>query len=430
MKNWTLKTFVVKEEECPKRDRALEVERGLETGDILNELDNDFLVQFDLKEYTEWLLINMRGTRDAILRDMANVYGRISDQYTTAENAMNAIIDGYNFRVNQWAGSVLSFTQPRRRRFVWEESVRARADFVELAETLERGIATRLERDNEEKTRELEERFVVAFVATEETDRVAAEEGEEEIIDSSQADRTLPREDLYVFPDLANMDIRDDDTIITLHARICLPEDCPPPEPEMQEFIFEYTCLQRVVGGSRDRLPSLVIAWKLPECGNVKIGGYQLTGAPSGIITGETIEFIKGNVTWREIGWAGKNLHGVLHSQSTTACPYPGRTQCFVFGKNYLGDNQADDLRGVFSAQMIIGRIVSITGEGDDRIIRIDTTAQALKPTDWFNYTIGETVIAFAPKTDLKLPLKESDDNLLGDDARVIPIRIGLHGPT
>lgn len=419
---YNLRTFICDEDACPDFEDALTVSRGLEEADVLSVIENQFSVQFNFRVYIEEVLEAMEATRDQILRELP------TDQQTEAETAMNLVIDAYAFRVLQWQGSATALVDAQERQRVWTETQRFRGEFVLVAGAIIESRAAQFDREVEEAGADSLTRLVVAFITDPAHDPIFIEGVTDPFIGTGVADQNFARDAVVVIPNFQDRGGEGSDSnLVTVAAEICVGVDCPLQPPEI-ENVFEYSCRQEAIGTGLESKPTLSIEWKLPKCCPVAVGQYLIFNPPPGVLTSERIEFIGGNVSYEWLLWPGRGFFITQYIQSTAACPMPGATLLLIEGRTKAGVQKAGAFAGMFSDQMSVTTIATITGDGDDRVITVAGVPGEFKPTDFFDYQVGEEVIVFGVGADLKLPLNESRE--VGGVKRIIPANFAGHGVT
>jgi hypothetical protein len=340
---------------------------------------------------------------------------------------MNSVIIEYGYRVSRWKGWTKALTDSQERQTVWTEVQRYRGEFVQVVEGILSGRSRQFEQEVESASEDANTRLVVAFITDEAHNPVFLEGEPSPFTSTAVGNKNYPREAIVVLPRFADRGGEGSDrNLISVIAEICTPDTCPAEEPEV-ERVFEYYCRQ--TGGAladRERKPTLTIEWRLPDCCPVAIGEYRIENPPEGILIGERIEFIGGNVSYEWLLWPGRQWFITQYVQSTAACPMPGATLLLLEARSKTGTVHATGLGVVFSDQMIVTTIVNITGEGNERVITVNGVAGSIKPTDYFDYHIDEEVIVFGVGAPLTLPLNE--DRELGGDFRLIPANFAGFG--
>lgn len=418
--DYTIKTFVCQATACPDLEDALTVVRGdVETGDILGEIENDFSIQFDLRGYAVFVAEAMEETRDQLLRELP------AAQQPTAEATLNLIIDDYTFKVSQWLGSANVMIDPNDRQRIWDEIAEHRNDFVVAVNRFIDGAASAFERDLDQEAADARKRFVVAFITDPEHDPVFIEGVEDPFISTDVGNQNYAREGIIVHPSYIDRGGEGQDSnLVTVIAEICTPDLCP--EPADIESVFEYTCREDITG-NLERRPTLTIEWKLPDCCPVAFGVYEILEPPPSIVFREEVTFIGGNASYQWVLWPGRGFFITQHVQNLAAVPMPGATALVVEARDKEGTVHAAVQVPVRSQQMLVTTIATITGEGDDRVIKVTGVAGDFKPTDFFDYVVGEEVIVFGAGQDLELPLN-ADRSLGGNSFRIIPANFGGYG--
>ena len=247
-------------------------------------------------------------------------------------------------------------------------------------------------------------------------------------IGTDVADQNFARDAVVVIPNFQDRGGEPGDSnLVTVVAEICTGDECPL-QPAEVERVFEYSCREEAIGTGLESKPTLSIEWKLPKCCPVAVGQYLIFNPPPGILTSEQITFIGGNVSYEWLLWPGRGWFITQYIQSTAACPMPGATLLLVEGRTKAGVQKAGTFAGMFSDQMAVTTIATITGEGDERVITVAAVPGEFKPTDYFDYQVGEEVIVFGVGADLELPLNE--DREIGGIKRIIPANFAGHGVT
>lgn len=419
----TLRTYVCQETACPDLEDGLQVFRGeVADADLLGDIENDFTIQFDLRGYALFVEEKMEETRDRLIFELPT-----ADRQRAAELALDTIIDEYSFKASQWLGSPTAMIQPNERQIIWRLIDGFRDEFVQAVEEIIAGASAQFERELEDEAADSLKRFVVAFVTDQDHNPVLVEGVEEAYINTATGNKNLAREGIIVHPNRLDAGgEQGDSSHRTVIAEICTPDECPEPEDTEQEM--EFSCTLNVTG-FRDRLPTLSIIWKLPACCPVAVGQYRVEEPPSGILTSEQITFIGGNVSYQWVLWPGRGSFITRYVQQTAVCPMPGRTTLLVEGRAKDGTVHAGGLAGIFSKQMTVATIKSITGEGDQRVITLNERSGTYKPSDWFDYQVGEEVLVFSVGQQFDLPMNESS-KMEGSKLRILPAKFSSYGVT